>query len=81
MARLCEFPGSLPLAGFGAAPQAGFRAAAQRILFAKQSCKSSQGAKRYLTVNDLTALLCLQTPKRPRDLRIFLIHTERKPKH
>ena len=28
MARLCEFPGPKSLAGFGAAPQAGFRAAA-----------------------------------------------------
>ena len=28
MARLCEFPGPKSLAGFGAVPQAGFRAAA-----------------------------------------------------
>ena len=48
MARLCEFPGLI-------VPQAGvWGQGPQRTLSRSDQRKSSQGAKRYLTVNYLT---------------------------
>ena len=58
MARLCEFPGLAPQAGFGAAaPTFPHREAIQK--------RSSQGAKRALTVSFLKPGLALNTKSRP----------------